>query len=145
MDILVNVVNQRLKIQTNLKTYVEGTQNFIRFHFNLPSEWDNLSTFAQFGQNGTTYDAWLDEDNCVYLPSEIVAGTCTLLLGGYNESVIGYTNNVVLTIEENICDDNAINPDITEPLIHKLVTDIADLQEWKSANEEDMLLSWIEF
>lgn len=145
MNIIVNVVNQRLKIQTNLKNYVEGTQKFIRFFFNLPSEWDNLSTFAQFGQNGVAYDVWLDDENSVYLPSEIVAGTCTLALCGVKGDVIGYTSGLVLTIEENVCSGESLNPNPTDPLFSKLVSDITELQNWKNANENDMLLSWIEF
>ena len=38
MDIRVNVVNQKLKIPTNLKNFVAGTQEFIRFVFNFIDE-----------------------------------------------------------------------------------------------------------
>lgn len=51
MDILVNVANQKLKIATNLKSLVAGTQEFVRFVFNLTGDWDDLLTFAQFRQS----------------------------------------------------------------------------------------------
>lgn len=102
MDILVNVVNQKLKITTNLKDLVAGTQNFIRFVFNLTSEWDNLSAYVQFSQDGHYYNVTLDEDNSVYLPAEIGAGECTMVLAGTGSNVIAVTNYLILTIDNNI-------------------------------------------
>jgi hypothetical protein len=68
MNILVNVINQKLKIKANTKRLVSGTQKFIRFEFNLDDAWDNLLVFAQFIQNGKAYNDYLDENNSVYLP-----------------------------------------------------------------------------
>ena len=102
MDILVNVANQKLKIATNLKSLVAGTQEFVRFTFNLTGDWDDLMTFAQFQQNGVAYNAYLDENNSAYLPSEIGVGTCTLMLYGSNDKTIATTNYLTLSIDENI-------------------------------------------
>ena len=74
MDILVNVANQKLKIAANLKSLVKGTQEFIRFVYNLTGDWDGLTVFAQFIQNGVAYNQLLDSDNSAYLPADI---SCT--------------------------------------------------------------------
>ena len=63
MDILVNVINQKLKIKANTKRLVSGTQKFIRFEFSLDDAWDDLLVFAQFIQNGTAYNDYLVENN----------------------------------------------------------------------------------
>ena len=81
MDILVNVANQKLKIATNLKSLVAGTQEFVRFVFNTSGDWDGLATFAQFRQNGVAYNQYLDDDKAAFLPSEIGVGTCTVKIG----------------------------------------------------------------
>ncbi len=102
MDILVNVVNQALKITTNLKDLVAGTENFIRFVFNLSSEWDDLTSFVQFVQDGTPYNVSLDADNTAYLPKEITTGKCTMVLAGSGSNVMAVTNYITLTIDNNI-------------------------------------------
>ena len=60
MELLVNVNNQKLRLATNLKSLVAGSQKFIKFTFNLSEEWDDLLPFAQFIQNGCTYNEYLD-------------------------------------------------------------------------------------
>ena len=102
MDILVSVVNQRLKITTNLKDLVAGTENFIRFIFDLSSDWDDLSTFVQFVQNGTPYNVTLDQDKSAYLPKQITPGKCTMVLAGNGTNKIAVTNYLTLTIDSNI-------------------------------------------
>lgn len=129
MDILVNVVNQKLKIATNLKNLVAGTQKFIKFTFNLPDDWDNLLTFVQFQQNGVAYNTYLDENNGTYLPSEIGAGICTMMLYGSNEKTIATTNYLVLTIDENILISDANSTEISESLYNQLVSQVNDLKE----------------
>lgn len=124
MDILINVVNQKLKIATNLKSLVSGTQNFIRFVFNTSGEWDSLVMFAQFVQNGIAYNQYLDDNRSVYLPSEISAGTFTMMLYGNNETVIGTTNYLTLTVDENILISDAQSTDISSSLYDQLVTKV---------------------
>ena len=121
MDILINVSKQRLKLATNLKKYVSGSQEFVRFVFGLNSYWRDLLTFAQFAQNGNTYNRYLDDENAVYLPSEIVAGECTLTLFGSGNNVIATTNYLTLTIDENILVSDASSTDISESLYEQLV------------------------
>lgn len=92
MNIQINVINQKLRLATNLKNYVTGSQEFVQFTFNISEEWDDLLPFAQFIQNGSTYNIYLDSSNSVYLPSEIQAGICEVTLYGNNGRVIATTN-----------------------------------------------------
>lgn len=101
MDIRVDVVNQRLQTATNLKSFIAGTQEFIRFVFNLDGDWDDLLVFAQFTQNGVSYNQYLDNENSAYLPSEIGVGICTLTLYGSYGNTRATTNYLTLTIEES--------------------------------------------
>lgn len=138
MDILVNVANQKLKIATNLKSLVAGTQEFVRFTFNLTGDWDDLMTFAQFRQNGVAYNAYLDENNSAYLPSEIGIGTCTLMLYGSNDKTIATTNYLTLTIDENILVSDANSTEISESLYTQLVTKVNTLLTWNEQNASDL-------
>ncbi len=128
MDITVNIVNQKLKITKNLKTIVDGTQNFVRFVFKLSSEWENLTTFAQFEQNGTAYNLFLDSNNSAYLPSEITEGICTLMLYGVRDTVIATTNYLTLTIAHNRLVQDASSTEITRTLYEQLVSRVESLE-----------------
>jgi len=129
MNIVVNVVNQKLKIATNLRSYVAGTQQFIRFIFNLTDEWDGLSPFAQFIQNGEGYNVYLDSDSSCYLPSEITSGECILLLYGSNGTVIATTNAVVLTLDENMLISDAKSTEITQSLYDQMMEKISSISD----------------
>lgn len=137
MDILVNVANQTIKLVTNLHSLVEGTQKFVRFVFDLSDEWDDLTVFAQFTQNGESYNQFLDNNNCVFLPAEIVAGECTMMLYGSGETVIGTTNYLTLTINESILVSDAHSTVITESLYNQLVDRVEEFDELK----QDVLIS----
>lgn len=139
MDILVNVANQKLKIATNLKSLVAGTQKFIRFVFNLPGDWDELLTFAQFTQEGISYNQYLDENNCAYLPAEIGVGTCTMMLFGSNEDTRATTNYITLTIDENFLVADANSTEITQSLYTQLVTRVNTLLTWNEQNAADLI------
>lgn len=139
MDILVNVANQKLKIATNLKSLVAGTQEFVRFVFNTSGDWDDLLTFAQFTQNGVSYNQYLDNDNSAYLPSEIGVGTCTLMLYGSNENTIATTNYLTLTIDENILVADAQSTEISQSLYTQLVTRVNTLLTWNEQNASDLI------
>jgi mRNA deadenylase 3'-5' endonuclease subunit Ccr4 len=102
MKISVNVIGQRMKLATNIKCLVSGSKQFIKFIFNMDSNWDNLLTYAQFRQNDVVYNRYLDKDNSVYLPNEIIAGTCELVLCGTHNGIRATTNCLTLTIDENI-------------------------------------------
>lgn len=139
MDILVNVANQKLKIATNLKSLVAGTQEFVRFVFNLTGDWDGLLTFAQFTQNGVSYNQYLDDDNSAYLPSEIGVGTCTLMLYGSNDRTIATTNYLTLFIDENILVGDAQSTEISESLYNQLVTKVNTLLTWNEQNASELI------
>ena len=139
MDILVNVANQKLKIATNLKSLVAGTQEFVRFVFNTSGDWDGLATFAQFMQNGVAYNQYLDEDKAAYLPSEIGVGTCTVMLYGSNDKTIATTNYLTLTIDENILVSDANSTDISLSLYNQLVSKVNSLSTWNEQNAADLI------
>ena len=121
MNILVNVINQKLKIKANTKRLVSGTQKFIRFEFNLDDAWDDLLVFAQFIQNGKAYNDYLDENNSVYLPPEIVDGKFNVLLYGSGSNVIATTNYLTFEVDKNMLISDAQSTEITESLYNKLV------------------------
>ena len=129
MDIFVNVANQKLRISTYDRNLVDGTQKFVRFIFDLSDDWDGLLTFAQFRQGENAYNQYLDENNCVYLPTEIKAGTCTLMLYGSSNPIIGTTNYLTLTIDENILVANADSTEISVSLYDQLVSQVSSLNE----------------
>ncbi len=139
MDILVNVANQKLKIATNLKSLVAGTQEFVRFVFNLNGDWDNLMTFAQFTQNGVAYNQFLDENNSAFLPAEIGVGTCTLMLYGSNQNTIATTNYLTLTVDENILVSDAQSTEISQSLYQQLVTRVNTLLTWNEQNAAQLV------
>ena len=121
MDILVNVINQKLKTKANTKRLVSGTQKFIRFKFSLDDAWDGLSVFAQFIQNGKAYNDYLDENNSVYLPPEIKDGKFDVLLYGSGSNTIATTNYLTFEVDKNILISDAQSTEITESLYNKLV------------------------
>ena len=121
MDILVNVVNQKIKIAANLKKLIAGTQEFVRFVFNLSGEWDDLTVFAQFIQNGIAYNQLLDSEHSAYLPAEIRPGTVTMMLYGSGGDTIATTNYITLTIDPNIFVQDAQSTEITQSLYQQLV------------------------
>jgi len=128
MEVLVNVINQKLKIDTNLKRFVAGSQRFVRFIFNLSDEWKELSPFVQFAQNGTGYNVYLNSDDWgCYLPSEIVSGTCTMMLYGSDGTVIGTTNAITLTIDENNLIIDAESTDISQSLYDQLIAMVSSI------------------
>lgn len=121
MNILVNVINQKLKIKANTKRLVSGTQKFIRFEFSLDDAWDDLLVFAQFIQNGKAYNDYLDENNSVYLPPEIKDGKFNVLLYGSGSNTIATTNYLTFEVDKNILVSDAQSTEITESLYNKLV------------------------
>ena len=79
----------------------------MRFIFELPNDWENLTTFAQFAQGENAYNQYLDADNAAFLPSEIQPGTCTLILYGVDGVVNATTNYITLNIDRNILVEDA--------------------------------------
>ena len=114
MDIIVNVVNQKMYIASTMECLVSGSQHFVKFKFNLSEEWDGLTTLAQFQQDGKAYNSYLDENNCVYLPAEIKAGDCKLMLYGSCDTTVAATNHLTVRIGESIFVRDAQTADISD-------------------------------
>lgn len=121
MSIFVNVVNQKMSITSTFDNIVSGTQGFVKFRFNLSEDWDGLMPFAQFAQNGTAYNQYLDDENCVTLPAEIKAGTCTMMLYGSAGTKRATTNYLTLKIDKDILVKDAESTEITQSLYDQLV------------------------
>lgn len=102
MNITINVVGQ--KMTTNYTKIVEGSQNFVKFTFNLPDEWKEINPSACFCQGDKLVKVLLDTNNSVFLPSQITSGKCELMLYGAKENgesgdIIGTSNSIVLQID----------------------------------------------
>lgn len=130
MDILVNVVNQKLKIATNQKMFVEGTQKFIRFIFNLPVEWKDLIVFAQFSQDGSGYNDFLDENYSVYLPPEIKTGKCYLTIYGTRGDVVAISDSLEITVTRPNFVRDGQSTEISQSLYTQLVNKVEDYHTW---------------
>ena len=96
MDIFADVMGQKIKIATNQKVFVTGTQRFVRFIFWLSDDWNGMNLFAQFKQNGIAHTQMLDGENAVYLPKNIAPGEFTLALQGTNSEKIAKTDEIRL-------------------------------------------------
>jgi len=151
MEILVNVVNQKLKATTNMKTLVAGTQEFVQFKFIYGEDWSTLTTFAQFTQNGSSYNSYLDANDCVYLPAEIVAGQCTVMLfgtktvgSGNSQRTIRATTNVLeFTVTPNMLIANASSVEITQTLYDQLVQKVNEILDLSDSDYSDLIKSEI--
>lgn len=100
MEVLVNVIGQKLRIATNCKTFVEGSRNFIKYTFLLSDDWAGLVTHAQFTQDGNAYNRDLDSNNSVFLPDEIHDGKCELVLCGVSGLTVATSDSAVLNIKK---------------------------------------------
>lgn len=121
MSTYINVLNQKLTLPSTCNRFVSGSQEFVQFKFNLSENWNDLLVLAQFAQKGKSYNQYLDNENCVYLPSEIQEGQCTLMLYGTGNSTIATTNYLILKIEKNNFVSDASSTEISETLYTQLV------------------------
>ena len=135
MNFNINVINQRMffekdsvlnGITNDSKEFVEGSQEFVRFHFSFSEEWDSLTVFAQFIQSGKSYNVYLDDNNNVYLPSEIKSGKCNLVLYGSKDKIIATTNYISLILNKYLLIQDASSTEITESLYNQLVNKVED-------------------
>lgn len=136
MSIFINVVNQRMYISSSVCEFVSGSQNFVRFQFNLSEEWDGLKVFAQFRQGERAFNQYLDDENSVCLPAEIKAGTCTLMLYGSHDTTIGTSNYITLKIDKNMLVSDASSTNISTSLYEQLVSKVNVLSD-RVSNIED--------
>ena len=96
MDIHIGIVNQRLKLRTNVKSIATDNRKFIRFVFDLPNDWEGLEVEAQFSQDDSKYKYTLDSKNSVYFPSEITEGEFSLGIRGTGNDVIATTSPITM-------------------------------------------------
>lgn len=121
MDVQINVVGQKLKLVNNYRRFIDGSHKFIRFIFTLDSSWNGLEVYAQFTQNGTSYNVYLDDEMSVYMPHEITTGKCTITISGTANGVIATTDHISIDIHDNILTSGEESTDITESLYEQLV------------------------
>lgn len=124
MEIFVSVTGQKLKVATNQKILAPGTQNFIKFTFSFSEDWNELKVFAQFKQNDTAYNKYLDENNSVFLPHEIGGGICTLMLYGTKDNVIATTNCLTFTVDKDNYIADANSTEISTSLYAQLLAEV---------------------
>lgn len=129
MDVFITVDKQKMRCSNNVRSFVAGTQEFILFNFLLPDEWKELTVYAQFIQNGESYNIYLDSDYKAYLPPEIKAGTCILALKGTKGNTIAITKPLRLDITENPIKDGLSTTGITLTLYEQLVNKVENLFE----------------
>lgn len=128
MDILINVTGQKLKPDTNKTNFISGTQEFVRFVFNLSDDWKPLKTFAQFQQNGKAYNQYLDASNSVYLPTEITGGTCHIILQGVAGTTVAISESLRITIDNTTIISDAQSTVISKSLYDQLVAEITEFE-----------------
>lgn len=99
MDICVDVIGQKLRIATNEKRFASGTNQFIRFIFHITDDWKKLAKTVVFEQGDSTYPSSLDENNAVFLPSEIKSGVFFMTLYGAGTNISAKTFPVKLIMD----------------------------------------------
>lgn len=129
MDIFITVDKQKMRCNNNVRSFVAGTQEFVLFNFLLPDEWDNLTVYAQFTQNGKSYNVYLDSDDKAYLPPEIKEGICTLALRGTRGNTIAVTEPFQLNISANPIQGGVSSTGVTLTLYEQLVNRVDELLE----------------
>lgn len=141
MDIQVIVDGQRLKVYSRLKFFAPRSQEFVKFIFELSEDWDGLTVFAQFRQNNKAYNQFLNRNGEAYLPHELSAGKCTLMLyGSGSGNKIGTTNCLELNITENILLEDADSTGISKSLYDQLVEQVNAL----SGLDEEQIRAYVE-
>jgi len=111
------------------RKYVAGSQEFVLFTFELSKEWEGLTIFAQFTQNGKAYNAYLDSNNGVYLPKEIQEGICYLAIRGSMRNTIAVSESLKLDISKNPIIEDSSSTSISVSLYEQLVDKVNNLLE----------------
>lgn len=117
----INVNNQRMMLVSSNYKIVSGSQQFVRFHFTLDDDWQNLTVFAQFTQNDDAYNQYLDANYDVFLPSEIEDGEVRVSLYGTGNTVIGTSNYLAFNVEKIEFTEDASSTVITPSLYNQMV------------------------
>lgn len=128
MNVGVSVIGQRLSFNSNAMKIVSGSKNFVRFVFSFTADWDSLSTYAQFIQDGSSYIVEVGDDKACYLPDVIVDGECTLSLrgiGGAGGSVIATTNPLTFNVTKS-----NYREDGSEEIIEDVIATVEEVQAY---------------
>lgn len=145
MEITIDVVNQTMIINRDRTCLeegfkpieiIEGTVEFVKFNFNLTDDWNNLKIFAQFQQGGKAYNNFLDENGSVFLPPEIHAGVCFLILYGSGNTTIATTNCLTLVIGKNLLIKDASSTEISKSLYDQLIDEFNKFKEEMSESSK---------
>lgn len=126
MEVIVKVNGQKMLIESNSLTLAPGSQEFVKFIFDLSEDWDGLKVFAQFSQDGVGYNIYLDEFNSVYLPHEIMKGDCLLSLYGTGVFRIATTCAIKLYICDNGYISDAQGVEVTQSLYQQILDEFAE-------------------
>ena len=148
MMINIKVLGQQLIVcqpdsLNKFNNLIAGTQKFIKFKFELDDSWQDLIIFAQFTQNNNSFDVYLDENNCVYLPGEIQQGKCSLILYGVKEEIIAISDCLSFKIKKNCLNNNSNNIEITESLYNQLVNKIDNFITELKAHTEEIVINYL--
>ena len=122
MTVNVDVIGQKLKIATNTKVFIESSHSFVKFIFNLADGWEDLTCFAQFKQGSNSYNQFLDDNNSVYLPSQIEEGTCEIILHGDNNGIDTSSEALEINIKGDVLIVDDKSTEISRSLYSQLIT-----------------------
>lgn len=118
----IEVTGQEMRVISNFTGMADHSQKFVKFEFDLKSDWNGLTIFAQFIQNGHAYNTYLDQSNSAYLPSEIKEGLYYLTLYGTGTGdVIGTTKALKLYLDPSHFVADAQSTVISTSLYQQLV------------------------
>lgn len=110
MDIVASVIGQKVFLQTSNYLFAPGSLSTVKFKFDLSDDWGGMLTFVQWRQGDSSYNTYLDANNCAYLPNEVQPGKCTIILCGTDSSGhIATTKPIDICIVEDkyISDSNS--------------------------------------
>lgn len=79
------VDNQSVYPYSRGEQIADGSVDFVKIEFRPSREWDGYLMHAQFRQGVNVYTVLFDENNSVFLPSEITAGEVEISVFGYAE------------------------------------------------------------
>lgn len=134
MDININVSGQYLTLATDFnKAIIEDSQNFVHFIFDFSSDWDGLTVFAQFIQDGVAYNVYVDENNSASLPPEIEPGVFYLVIYGASgegsNSIATSSSFLKFRVTESKFISDGESVEITETLYQQMVDAVADYKD----------------
>ena len=138
MATYINVIDQKLSLASPCSELIDGSQEFVKFVFCLGEEWRDLTIFAQFTQGNVSYNKYLDDKFCVFLPTEIKSGTFTLMLYGTGGTTIATSNYLTFRVYKNRLSRDAQSTEITPSLYNQLVAKVNAIASWDIKGVEEL-------